>query len=158
MAYDPRELESALEATAAPVREQLATLDREIAEAEERLTKLRELRKRGRRVLGALGAEDHRTGPKAQPPTRKWKHDNPTSPETQQKVLDYVRGRFGPGVDITSPQIQNAPDRPMSHSVIVRALRDLHNSGELRLLRHGDGQHNRTKVYRLTEGGTDDTS
>lgn len=158
MTYDPRQIDAALEASVAPVREQLATLDREIQETEEQLAALRKLRTRARRVLGALGDEDHRTGPKASKP-RPFKHGDPTLPETQQKVLDYVRRRFGPGVDITGPEIQTAPDRPVSHSAIVRALRDLHESGDLRLLRRGgEGLHNQTKVYRLTEGRTSDTS
>lgn len=150
--YDPRELDAALAQTAEPVRQQLVVLDREIQRLEDEAKALRAIRGKARKVLNALGNEqDGKPGPK--PSSRPYKHGNATSAETQQKVLDYVREKFGPGVEITGPKIHDAPDSPASHSVVTRALRDLHETGELRLLRHGDGLHNRTKVYLLTEGG-----
>jgi hypothetical protein len=162
MEYDPRDLSAALAATAEPVRQELAVIDREIQQLEGQLKQLKNLRQRGRRVLGALGEPDgFRPGPaKGTPLGRTSKHHDSTAPETQQKVLDYVRRRF-PNAEFTGPEIHSADDAPASHGTITRALRDLHESGDLRLVRlGGEGRHNRERVYRLLEGGTNaaDTS
>lgn len=146
------------------MRQDMAATEARITELQAELTAAREHRGQLSKGLYALDPQwaadnigDHRRRPRTKGGGHQGAaHANPVGQETKRQVLEFIRAHFEPGEDITGPMIHEAPDSPASHSVVTRALRDLRDDGVLRLDRMGDGVSNRTKVFRLTQGGDDE--
>lgn len=135
-----------------PLRQEMSRVEATITSLEEQLAELRKERTGLGHALRALDPQWAANHPRAKSgPKPRSRAANPVAPQTRDQVLAYLRERFEPGDDITGPMIHGRADSPATHSVVTRALRQLHDEGVLRLDRMGDGQSNRTKIYRLAD-------
>ena len=136
-----------LERILAPLREQVAKLDKEIETAEALLAGKREDRRRIERVLRAADPDAPRPGRKP-----KSSHDWEISQATADGILDYLKehaDRYnGEGFHATGLFRDRKAEglRQPSDATVNKALRLLHQQGRIRLVRRGTGG---SRIYGL---------
>lgn len=135
--------DAALQEALEPLRQQMAMIETEITQLEERLRDRRNVRTNVGRALIALDpqwAADHR------PKGKKSKGGPRMSDEKLEKLRALIRER-GPNADLSAPEL--APALGLATSTLNPALSYLADQGFLRLDRMG-GQRGTTKFYRYT--------
>jgi hypothetical protein len=140
-----RNFQAALSGTAEPVREQLETIERTIAERERELAELRKLRTAGHRLLAII---DPDSKPKPAPKRdRSGRGDRPrVSAAKVDALADWLRANYSSDEGFTVPELTRREDFDlMSRATTDNAVRQLAEDGRLRL-DHVDGN---ARVFKL---------
>ena len=148
------DFERTIEDLLAPLREQVALIDDELATLDARKRELREVRAKAARIIGA----NSKPGPKSKPkPGARAGHKSTASAERTAELLDYLRATFNSDEFSTLDLRDRADFKPlgMASAYYQHALAALHDQGALQLVRIGLGPGsgpggNRTKVWKVT--------
>ena len=144
-------LTETLNASLAPVRQHLATIEAEIETKEAELGDLRKLRMRAQSIVRAIDPDAPRPGPKrgATKPTRA-KHQN-VAPEYAEAVGNYLRENYN-GDDLVAADLFRDDEFVRATKTtgsdpqrITRALHVLHAQGVIRL----DRKFGNKNIYRV---------
>ncbi len=143
-----QELQATLDAILAPLREQVARIDAEIADLDERKAELKELRTQAARLISANDRTGH-FAPKQAP--KKSAAGKKPSEEKLDELEDYLRAHVN-GDEFVVPELVERKDwLGLSSPYTNGLLNALHERGTIRLVRTGHPDYgNRTKIWRLT--------